>query len=75
MKYEGTISVWIQSRNFGFIVDEQFQRFFFHRSRITLGIPVIGAHVLYDINPVREGTSLAAINVEILDIPAVKAVR
>jgi cold shock CspA family protein len=66
MKYEGTVSVWINSRNFGFIVDAQYQRLFLHRSKILSGKPFVGAKVLYDIAPEREGANFSAVNVEVL---------
>jgi cold shock CspA family protein len=67
MRYEGSISVWINGKNFGFIVtDGESQRLFLHRSKIKSGQPAVGAKVVFDISPLREGANPSAINVEIV---------
>jgi cold shock CspA family protein len=64
MKHEGTVTVWIECRNFGFITPKTgTQRVFLHRSRIESGTPVIGAKAVYEISPVREGMNPSAISV------------
>jgi cold shock CspA family protein len=59
---EGKISVWISSRNFGFVVTDT-ERFFMHRSKIKSGTPIVGRKVEFDVNPIIEGPTRAAINV------------
>jgi len=67
MRYEGTISVWIGSRNFGFITPHNdSQRLFLHKTKIKSGQPLVGARVTYEINPIREGANPNAIDVEIV---------
>lgn len=68
MRHEGTISVWIHGKNFGFIsADDGSARLFLHRSKIKSGLPAVGAKVLYDISPICEGANPSALNVEIVD--------
>jgi cold shock CspA family protein len=69
MKYEGTVSVFITRRKVGFIIGPapDFTRVFFHASNIVSGRPYVGAKVLYDIDPIREGVNPGAINVEITE--------
>ncbi len=68
MRHEGTVTVWINSRNFGFITpNESTERLFLHRTKIKSGVPIVGAKAVYDINPVREGMNPSAINVEITE--------
>jgi cold shock CspA family protein len=67
MKYEGTVSVFIARRNFGFIIGPapDYTRVFFHVSSIVSGKPYVGAKALYDIDAVQEGFNPSAINVKI----------
>jgi hypothetical protein len=74
MKYEGTISVYIARRKFGFIMGDapDFTRYFFHATQVKVGKPYVGAKVLYDIDPIREGANPSAISVVILAASDVK---
>jgi hypothetical protein len=68
MKNEGTISVYIGRRSFGFILGPapDFTRYFFHKSQIKVGKVHIGVKCLFDIDPIQEGANLSAINIEIV---------
>lgn len=70
-KLTGTLSVWIGSRNFGFISRMEgnaTQRFFLHRSRIKSGVENarVGAVVHFNVSPVQEGENPCAIDAEII---------
>ena len=62
----GKVSLWIPSRNFGFIISEE-KRYFLHVSRIKSGVPSVGAECSFDVSPIREGSSPTAINVTFAD--------
>jgi len=68
MKYEGTVSVYIARRKFGFIIGAapDFTRYFFHATQVKVGKPYVGAKCLFDIDPVREGANPSAMDVEIV---------
>lgn len=72
-KHSGVITSWISGRGFGFITEDGQnegvlrEKFYCHISRFVKGSsPAIGAHVLFNILPVQEGTKRSAIDVEIL---------
>jgi cold shock CspA family protein len=67
----GHLSVWIGSRNFGFISrleGNATQRFFLHRSRIKSGVENarVGAVVHFWVSPIMEGENPCAIDAEIV---------
>ena len=69
-KHQGYITAYLPNRGFGFLASsdpDNTTRFFFHISRITSGIPKIGAEASFAILPVREGNCPSAIDVEIVD--------
>jgi len=71
-RLEGIVAVWIPARAFGFIVTEDvknFQKFFVHLSHIRANADkiAVGARATFEVNPIREGKNLSAVEVEVLD--------
>ena len=71
-RQQGTIAVWIPTRAFGFIVNEDpknFQKFFFHLSQVSKNADkiAVGSKATFGINAIRDGKNLRAIDVEVLD--------
>jgi cold shock CspA family protein len=61
---EGKLSVWVSSRNFGFVTrksNNAVERYFLHKSRIESGVPQVGAKVLFNVSPIVEGENPCAI--------------
>ncbi len=68
MKTRGTINVWFETKQYGFIFqekDNEIIRTFLHANNIISGIPRTGADVLF--HPVITRKGLLAILAEILD--------
>ena len=69
-KQSGFIRTWIASRGFGFIVVPSKNRvpakYYLHASKISSGVPFVGAEVLFDVAPILEGELASAIEVEIV---------
>jgi cold shock CspA family protein len=65
----GTIAIWISTRGFGYIVNQEtFQKFFFHFSQVLNASKIeVGLKATFGISPVRDGKNLRAIDVEVLD--------
>jgi cold shock CspA family protein len=70
----GTIAVWISTRGFGYIVNEEnFQKFFFHFSQVLNADKIeVGLKATFGISPIRDGKNLRAIDVEVLDSVVVR---
>jgi cold shock CspA family protein len=58
---------WVANRGFGFIIDAERVRYFVHHSGINGKTkPFVGAQVLFDICPEKEGANPSAMDVDII---------
>jgi cold shock CspA family protein len=70
----GTIAVWISTRGFGYIVNQEtFPKFFFHFSQVLNADKIeVGLKATFGISTIRDGKNLRAIDVEVLDSAVVR---
>jgi hypothetical protein len=68
-KRVGQLTSWISGRGFGFLtaLDGETlcrEKFYAHVSKFISGKPELNARYRFEVNPVREGANLSAIDIE-----------